>query len=187
MGKHKDRIHRELAGRWLYNPVHYESKIQHNPATGCDEWVGVKNNIGYGFVGVVDAPTEKGKMVTAHRLALTIKLGREIAPGMNANHHCHNRLCVTPHHLYEGTQSEKIERMKEDGVLKDFYEYRKVFKYNHKQFNRKYKYSEDDINFIRTADPNDIAAKYGITRNRAVQMRWSFRKSYLWLPLPEDK
>lgn len=48
------------------------------------------------------------KSIRTNRFALERKLGRPILPGMNANHTCHNTVCVNPDHLYEGTQRQNV-------------------------------------------------------------------------------
>ena len=58
------------------------------------------------------------------------------------------------------------------------------YAYNHKQYNRKYKYSEQEIAWIRDATIPDIASKYNIPESRAKQMRGGFRNGYRWLPWP---
>lgn len=67
----------------------------------CWNWIGAKNEKGYGKVR-----DDVGRLVYAHRVALAIYLGRPLRPGMFANHRCDNKGCVRPVHLYEGTQSE---------------------------------------------------------------------------------
>ena len=155
----------------------YERNQKYNPATGCTEWTGVKNSIGYPFIGYTSPDKPRGGMMTAHRIALALKLGRDIAPGMNANHSCHNRLCMSWDHLHEGTQSQKRADMVRDGV-KNFANRGPL---NKKQ-QRNYKYTEADIQWIRNSEAKDIAAKYGISIRKAMGMRYTFRRGYTWLP-----
>lgn len=50
-----------------------------------------------------------------HVLALEEKLGRELARGMYACHHCDNRTCCQPEHLFEGTPSDNVQDMMAKG------------------------------------------------------------------------
>ena len=121
----------ELAGDWWFNPEKFYGTQEERPS-GCIEWTGVTNNIGYGFIGATNNITGKGHMITAHRLALTIKLGRMIGSGLGAHHSCHNKLCVNPDHLSEGTQQQKMKQMRDDGF--DFRANRGSHgAYNHRQ------------------------------------------------------
>lgn len=56
-----------------------------------------------------------GKSTYSHRVALEKKLGRAIAHDKMALHSCHNRRCVNPDHLYEGTHDENMRDMVESG------------------------------------------------------------------------
>lgn len=181
---HIDRIFRDPVGDWMIDTAgFYRRQGPQDPVTGCIPWAGVFNNIGYPFIGVRDAHTDRYKMVTAHRVALTLKLGRAIRPGMNANHTCHNRWCVAQAHLEEGTQQQKIADMVRDGV-KTGCPTGPRGAYNHKQHGREYKYTEADIQWVRTAAPADIAQRYGVTLKRAYCMKSAFRQGYQWLPVP---
>ena len=71
----------------------------------CWEWVGCKNNKGYGVIKV------GSKVVLAHRLALEFHLGRPIIEGMFVLHSCDNPACVNPLHQREGTQQENVDDM----------------------------------------------------------------------------
>jgi hypothetical protein len=160
----------------------YHARIQPDPETGCHIWTGLQNNIGYGFIGCYHVTQEKHKMVTAHRVALRMKLGREIAPGMNANHTCHNRLCVNPDHLYEGTQRQKIDDMVRDQVRFGGLEGRLTGPRYQKDANRTYKYTEAEIQWFRNATSDEIVAKIGIPKDKASSFRTRMRTAYKWLP-----
>jgi hypothetical protein len=45
----------------------------------------------------------------ANRVALTIKLDRDILPGLFACHTCDNPPCCNPDHLYEGTHQQNVD------------------------------------------------------------------------------
>lgn len=68
----------------------------------CINWSGATNEQGRGVFQI------QKKQFSASRLALSIKLGRHIKLGMQANHLCNNHQCVNPFHLYEGSQKENI-------------------------------------------------------------------------------
>jgi hypothetical protein len=135
--------------------------------------------IGYPFIGFRDVITDKTGLMTAHRLSLMIKLGRDIAPGMNANHTCHRRNCVNQNHLYEGTQAEKMRSLSEDNHLNN-----QRGSYHHKQARRNYAYSEAEVVWARMATNEEIMAKYNIpTTKLASDFRGRMRRSYVsWLP-----
>lgn len=162
-------------------------RMQQAMPNGCIEWTGVKNNIGYGFIGFrqLDPATNRPLvnhqgMMTAHRLAYMIEHGR-LPVKRNVNHTCNNKLCVRPDHLYEGSQRDKLDQMKRDGIRGGRAKGVEVGSYNHKQTNRTYRYTEADIQWLRTADIGDIANRYGITRAKAATKQHAFRTGYKWL------
>lgn len=186
MGKHRDRQFRDRIGNWNLNLERFYAKQQPDPdGSDCIIWTGVKNNIGYPFMGVRDCDTDLYKMVTGHRVALTIKLGRAIAPGMNANHSCHRRDCVNPDHLTEGTQQQKMADMVRDNRKGGRALGVSIGPYLHRQHRRQYVYSDQQIQWMRSAEIEDIMQQLNLTRKQAYARRYAFRKGYRWLPQPE--
>lgn len=66
---------------------------------GCWEWQGSTRN-DYGVLSI------KGGKESAHRISFFIHNGFLPTGGRIVCHRCHNKPCIRPDHLYEGTQSE---------------------------------------------------------------------------------
>jgi hypothetical protein len=175
-----------VVDRWVSLADFYSKQTP--GANGCIEWTGVKNNVGYPFIGFVypegkTSPTgHKSGMMSAHRLQFLITHGRHPTK-RNVNHTCSNKNCVNPDHLEEGTQQEKLKTMRAQGIYGGAKKGVKRGSYNRKQ-NRTYKYTEEEIQWHRTAATIDIAERYGITRQKAASKRHQFRNGYPWLPCP---
>jgi hypothetical protein len=95
-------------GSIFVNMTKYRSNI--TPANnGCLEWQGPKHAQGYGMVGYL---TEQGrrKMTVVHRVAMRLKLGRELSTTEDVRHSCNNNLCCNPAHLYIRNVKESNEQ-----------------------------------------------------------------------------
>jgi HNH endonuclease len=76
------------------------SKVIHPPGSPCWMWTGAVNSMGYGVYGI------RSKTYKAHRVAWYLTYGYW---PKQLNHKCHNRACVRPSHLYDGTQQQNVD------------------------------------------------------------------------------
>lgn len=84
------------------------NKVQ--KSSGCWTWTGTVRPSGYGVICI------DRWIVSAHRLSYMIHYGGT-TPGLVVMHLCHNRKCVNPAHLKEGTHKENIRMSSVDGRM----------------------------------------------------------------------
>lgn len=74
-------------------------------------WQANINNKGYGMVWVLS----EGCQRLAHRVSMSMHLGRDLGRSELVLHHCDNPLCVRPDHLFLGTQLDNMRDMHSKG------------------------------------------------------------------------
>lgn len=129
-------------------------RVDTSHPNGCWVWTLATFRNGYGQA------TYGGKKFYAHRLSWVLHNG-PIPEGLCVLHHCDNRPCVNPSHLFLGTKKENTHDAQRKGRLKS--------PGARGQRNAKAKLTEDDVRLIlaegilKKMAIGDMARKYEVT------------------------
>ena len=157
------------------------SRIYDSPH-GCKYMTGARHRQGYPMLGGRKVNGLEKTMLLASRTIYEIETG--VNPGShNVLHTCLDMSCVNPQHLVLGDAKKKMEMIVMAGRHNNGSDTRKKTGPK-KQMGRVYKYSEDEIRWVR--DPRTttdmIAQRYGITKAKASARKWSWTHDYFqWL------
>lgn len=78
----------------------------------CWPWIARLSRYGYGWLWIGRHVTPN--RVHAHRFMFQLRYGR-IPDGLQACHHCDNRRCVNPHHVFLGTHKDNAQDRERKG------------------------------------------------------------------------
>ena len=158
---HYDRWRRN--GHPMSAKVEYDSPTKHqflrdaasSDTASCIEWKWSRTAQGYGNLWI------ENRVRRAHRVVLEMADGPPPTPKHCALHHCDNKACVNPKHLYWGTHLENTRDKQLRGKSQS-------------------PLTADDVRNIRARHPDEsltaLAAAFGVTisaiRNIVIRKTW---------------
>lgn len=124
---------------------YFWSRVRIRGSKSCWLWDGPVQKSGYVYVTDCrkNSPT-KGKQITAHRLAYELVFG---PLEYHACHECDVRHCMSPYHLFDGTQTDNMQ----DCIDKGRFHFSKGIPFKKRKLHPRHvaKISWDTVHYIR--------------------------------------
>ena len=165
-------------GKFAIHKEKFFSRLVENE-NGCLLWNGGTHRQGYGMFNVYNVAENKRQMNVSHRIAMMLHLNREFGRDDFVIHEfCDNQLCCNPAHMIVGTSFDRNRVAAQKG-------HRPTGKPRGveqcKKQNRAYKWTEEEMRFMRDNGNKIIAERFGVTPQEASIMRKRIRTGYKWL------
>ena len=143
--------HDEFKSRFL-------ARIAVDEISECWNWTASRDTHGYGHL------KQEGRIRLAHRVSYELHRG-PIGEGMQVCHHCDNRACVNPSHLFLGTWRDNMM----DKLAKNRQSRNQLLG----EVNPAARLTAKDIITIRASDAthDELAAKFGVARAHITNIR----------------
>jgi len=163
-------------GKYAINVKNFLSRMIEDD-NGCHVWQSGRHRQGYGMFNVYNTAVNERQMNVAHRIAMIIALNRELGRDEFVMHDCENPLCCNPAHLKVGDAIERNRLSYERGNRPTVFRGPSQVK---KQ-NRKYKWTEEQMRYIKTHTTPEIAEHFKLTKNQASRLKHRITNGYKWL------
>lgn len=184
MGRIRDLSGYTTFGNVMFNLDFLDKLKDPTPdANGCITWQagrGGRHRQGYLMMGGYRINDDKRFMTVAHRVEAMRKFGRELTHDDFVIHTCSNVACLNPDHLILGDYRTQRQVMKANGRTGMIGKAQKRAGVDYKQ-NRKYKYTEDQLRWIRKSTIEEIMYQLDLTKVQAERLRSGVRSGYKWL------